>query len=165
MPRRSAPLVGIAPRRLVTWPGRLPAALRWLDRSRVPLEPHHSHFLLVDGVRWGDETPAFLALAGALSERAPSVAVVCGGGPVTRQEVLGHVRDDRPVLVLDGSGRFADELAAALDGRAPGQRYDPTLAEIVADGDVSVCALSAGASALSDAVHAALGRSRPAGLG
>lgn len=149
-----APLVGVAPRRLVTWPGRVPGGLRWLDRGRVPLEPHHSHFVLVDGRNWGEETPALLGLTRALSVLAPSVAVVCGGGPVTRNEVLGHVRDGRPVVVIAGSGRFADDLAAALNGhRGP---PDAELAEIAAGGNVTVCALSAGSPALLGALHAAL---------
>jgi SLOG in TRPM, prokaryote len=152
-----APLVGVAPRRLVTWPGRLPPALRWLDRGRVPLERHHSHFVLVDGHEWGDETPALLALARALHVLAPSVALVCGGGPVTRNEVLGHVRDGRPVVVVAGSGRFADELAAALNGQRADD--DASVEEIVAHGRFTVCPLSDGASALVEAVHAAL---RPA---
>jgi hypothetical protein len=152
-----SPLVGVAPRRLVTWPGRLPAGLRWLDRGRVPLEPHHSHFVLVDGREWGDETPALLALARALHVLAPSVALVCGGGPVTRREVLGHVRDGRPVVVVAGSGRFADELAAALNGHRGD--HDVGMDEIVAQGRLTVCPLSEGAPALVDAVHAAL---RPA---
>jgi SLOG in TRPM, prokaryote len=149
-----APLVGVAPRRLVTWPGRLPAALGWLDRGRVPLEPHHSHFVLVDGHEWGDETPALLALARALHVLAPSVAVVCGGGPVTRNEVLGHVRDGRPVVVLAGSGRFADELAAAMNGHREG--HDDGVAEIVAHGRLTICPLADGASGLVGALHAAL---------
>lgn len=149
-----APLVGVAPRRLVTWPGRVPPGLRWLDRGRVPLEPHHSHFVLVDGREWGDETPALLALARALHVLAPSVALICGGGPVTRTEVLGHVRDGRPVVVVSGSGRFADELASALNGHRGD--HDASLEEIVALGRFTVCPLSDGAPALVGAVRAAL---------
>lgn len=152
-----APLVGVAPRRLVTWPGRLPVGLRWLDRGRVPLEPHHSHFVLVDGHEWGDETPALLALARALNVLAPSVALLCGGGPVTRNEVLGHVRDGRPVVVVAGSGRFADELAAALNGHRGD--HDAEVEEILTNGRLTVCPLSDGAPALVGAVCAAL---RPA---
>ena len=140
---RSSALVGVAPRGLVTWPGG-PSG------DRVPLEPHHSHFLLVDGGAWGDETAALLALAGALGRRAPSVAVICGGGPVTRREALGHTRCGRPLVVVAGSGRVADEL----DGDAP--PADAETAEIVARGQITVCPLSAGGPALAQAVLAAL---------
>jgi hypothetical protein len=37
--------VGVVPEELVTWPGR-----RWPPRDTVALEPHHSHFVLVEGV-------------------------------------------------------------------------------------------------------------------
>lgn len=101
------PLVGVVPRELVTWPGGPTGG------ERVPLEPHHSRFVLVDGHRWGDETPVLLGLSAALGRRAPCVAVVCGGGPITATETAGHVRAGRPVIVVEGSGRFADELAGA----------------------------------------------------
>jgi hypothetical protein len=102
MTEPSAPLVGVAP----------------CERDGVPLEPHHTHFVLVEGDWWGCETPALLALAGALSGLAPSVAVVCGGGPVTRTEVAGHVRAGRPVLAVAGSGGVAGELGRGVDAGA-----------------------------------------------
>jgi hypothetical protein len=149
MEGRSAPLIGVAPGRLVTWPGR---AAGPAEESRVGLEPHHSHFVLVDGEAWGDETETLLSLARALG--GPSVAVICGGGPVTRKEVLGHVRDGRPVVVLAGSGRFADELAASVAGEQGD--VHPETAEIVTLGDVTVCEIEAGGPALTEAVLAAL---------
>ena len=95
----SAPLVGVAPS----------------ERDGVPLEPHHTHFVLVQGDAWGVETPALLALADALTRLAPSGAVICGGGPVTRTEVAGHVRAGRPVVAVAGSGGVADDLESAVD--------------------------------------------------
>lgn len=136
----AVPLVGVAPAGRVTWPGRATAP----PDGAVPLEPHHTHFALVDGDAWGDETPVLLALAATLSRGAGSVAVVCGGGPITRQEALGHARAGRPIVVVAGSGRVADELAA-------GQLL---LAERGAR--LIVCPLSAGPAALVEAVRAAL---------
>ena len=153
MTDRTAPLVGVAPRALVTWPGRRLPLLRFLDRKRESLEPHHSHFVLVDGDEWGDETETLLALALALGARAPSVAVLCGGGMVARQEAVGHSRAGRPLVVLAESGRFADELAAAVNA---GGADDPLLAEIVQRGRVSVCPLAAGAAAIRTALRNSL---------
>lgn len=156
----TAPLVGVAPSALVTWPDRPAAGSGGPDRRRVPLEPHHSHFVLVDGDEWGDETGALLALARALGVLGPSVAVVCGGGPVTRHEALGHVRDGRPVVVLAGSGRFADELAAAVAAAVLADHtpagLDPCVAEILAVGDVTVSPVSAGPDAFVRTVLAAI---------
>ena len=95
MAEPTAPLVGVAPR----------------NREGVPLEPHHTHVVLVEGDDWGDETPALLALADALGRLAPSVAVICGGGAITRHEAEGHLRAGRPVIAVAGSGGVADELA------------------------------------------------------
>lgn len=95
----SAPLVGVAP----------------CVRDGVALEPHHTHLVLVHGDYWGVETPVLLSLADALMALAPSVAVICGGGPVTRTEVAGHVRSGRPVIAVAGSGGVADELGSGVD--------------------------------------------------
>jgi hypothetical protein len=94
MAEPTAALVGVAPR----------------NRAGVALEPHHTHFVLVEGDAWGDETPALLALAGALGRLAPTVAVICGGGEGTRTEVAGHRRAGRPIVAVAGSGGVADEL-------------------------------------------------------
>jgi len=141
----TAPLIGVAPLGLVSWPDRPPAG-----PDLEPLESHHSHFVLVEGQEWGDETGTLLALAQALGTRAPSAAVLCGGGEVARNETLGHVRAGRPVVVLAGSGRLADELAAAVAGTLP--PGDPSLTEM-AGGDLLVCPLSAGAEALAAALR------------
>ncbi|MDQ3898134.1 MAG: hypothetical protein M3326_12990 [Actinomycetota bacterium] len=138
-----APLVGVAPRHLVTWPGG-PAG-----SGRVPLEPHHSHFVLVDGDEWGDETPALLEIAAALCRRAPCVVLICGGGPVTAAEALDHVRAGRPVVVVEGSGRFADVLAGAVR-----RRTDTGAMAEIARGEVTVCPLSSGPAGLVAAVLA-----------
>jgi hypothetical protein len=106
----TAPLVGVAPR----------------DRAGVPLEPHHTHAVLVEGDDWGVETPALLALADALGRLAPSVAVICGGGSVTRLEVQGHLRAGRPLIAVAGSGGAAGELV----GVAPGELVAAVLAAL-----------------------------------
>jgi hypothetical protein len=90
----TAPLVGVAPR----------------QREGVAIEPHHTHVVLVEGDDWGDETPVLLALADALGRLAPTVAVICGGGAITRIEVQGHRRAGRSLIAVAGSGGVADEL-------------------------------------------------------
>jgi hypothetical protein len=104
----TAPLIGVAP----------------TGRDGVALEPHHTHVVLVQGDWWGCETPALLSLAGALS---PSVAVICGGGAVTRTEVAGHQRAGRPIVAVAGSGGVADELP---DRVGPDALVDTVLAAL-----------------------------------
>ena len=106
----TAPLIGVAPR----------------HREGVPLEPHHTHAVLVEGDDWGVETPALLALSDALGRLAPSVAVICGGGAVTRREVQGHLRARRPLIAVAGSGGVADELV----GVAPDELVAAVLAAL-----------------------------------
>lgn len=103
-----APWIGVAPLDLVRWPGGPPRP----EAETHPLEPHHSHFVLVEGDEWGDETPAQLAVTAALGAGgAPSAVVIAGGGAIARGEIVGHARAGRPILVLRGSGRLADDLA------------------------------------------------------
>ncbi|MFN2606397.1 MAG: hypothetical protein ABR511_00675 [Acidimicrobiales bacterium] len=144
MAGRSAPLVGVVPAGAVTWPGEVGAG--------PGLEPHHSHFVAVTGDRWGDETPTLLALAAALGARAPSAAVVVGGGACTRDEARGHLRAGRPVLVVAGSGGVADELAAAM--AAPGGRPD---ARSSSSAPLVACPIEGGRPAVRAALAALLG--------
>ena len=145
-----APWIGVAPLGLVTWPGRSPAG----DRELVPLERHHSHFVLVEGDEWGDETPALLALAGALGgDGAPTAAVIAGGGAVARTEAMGHARAGRPIVVLGGSGRLADELGGMTTDATPD---DGDLATIIRSGRLIVCHVSDGPAAVAAALDQAL---------
>ncbi len=121
--------------------------------DRVPLEPHHTHFVLADGEEWGDETPALLALLGALDRETPSVAVIAGGGDVTRVEALGHAQAGRPLIVLRGSGRFADELCAWAEGDPAAPPAPPELAELIRDRKVNVVALDGEPDGLARAVR------------
>ena len=125
-------LVGVAPAALITWPGEAAAG--------VPLEPHHSHFVLVEGNAWGDETPTMYDLARLLTATAPGVAIIAGGGAVTRDEVLRAVRHHFPLLIIEGSGGVADEIAGWKKEAALPD--DPLMAEIVAEGDIHLHPLS-----------------------
>jgi SLOG in TRPM, prokaryote len=55
---RKAPCIGVTPAAPVTWPGR--------EKGDTPLEPHHSHFVVVEGKEWGDETRTMYSVAQAL---------------------------------------------------------------------------------------------------
>ena len=146
----SAPWIGVAPLELVTWPGRAPGPA---DVERQPLEPHHSHFLLVQGESWGNETSTQVALVDALARRSAGLVVVAGGGAVARTEVLGHARAGCSLLALAGTGRLADELAAVVAG---GSTDDGELALVAASGRVAVCDVAAGARAVTAALLAAM---------
>jgi hypothetical protein len=80
----------------------------------TPLEPHHTDIVMVPGDDWGDETPTMLALCRELDRRGPVVALIAGGGEQTLIEIDGHLADRRPLLVLAGTGRAADEMTGRM---------------------------------------------------
>ncbi|MDY7231370.1 DUF4231 domain-containing protein [Hyalangium rubrum] len=125
-------LVGVAPAGRVTAPE---SAAEGDAEPRVPLEPNHSHFVLVDSDAWGGETQTLYKLASTLAGDAPVVVVLVNGGALSKQEVLRAVRRGWAVVVVQGSGRLADEVAALMRKR-PRSIEDPVLAEIVSDGDL-----------------------------
>ena len=113
-----------------------------------PLEPHHTHLVLVPGSTWGAESPWLADVATWLAGDEPSVTVVVNGGDVTLDDAARSVDAGRPVLVVAGSGRTADELAAAL--RAPGQ--DKRAAKLAASGLVRAVELDDGPHAMARAL-------------
>ena len=117
----TVPLLGVAPAAKVTWPGD-PRKLAGV----TGLEANHSHFVLADGEDWGDETTLLFDLVDALSAGSRACVLVAGGGStqggkssVTADEVLTAVRAGLPVVVLGGTGGFADELGARLRRGTP----------------------------------------------
>jgi hypothetical protein len=149
-----AACVGVAPAGLVAWGDGNEDEGGPHSNDAVPLEPHHSHFLLVRGDEWGAEIEAMMALSGALAAECPSIAVVAGGGTGAKREVLAHTRLGRHVVVLAGTGRFADELADAV---ASGGSADPETAEAAASGLLTVIDNDDAPAALAGLLRARLG--------
>ncbi|MBD1910161.1 MULTISPECIES: hypothetical protein [unclassified Leptolyngbya] len=106
----SFPLLGVVAHAMVAFPDQ-PA-----PPDGAPLEPHHTHFMMVPGALWGDEAPWIAKVATVLSGARPSLTVLVNGGMIAWQDVDNSLRENRPVLVMSGSGRTADVLAAALAG-------------------------------------------------
>jgi hypothetical protein len=78
--------------------------------------------LAVPGDRWGSETPWLFTLARELAAGRPIVTVALNGGSVARAEIAESVQRAIPVIVVQGTGRAADEIASALaDGRPAGE--------------------------------------------
>lgn len=114
--RYSFPLVGITVESQVCWPGRAGSTLAPGEQKRWPLEPHCTHFMLVPGDQFGDESPWIVQAATRLSGTHPSVTILANGGRIARQDVALNIGAGYPVIVLAGTGRLADEWA---DGAAP----------------------------------------------
>jgi hypothetical protein len=105
------PLVGVVAVGTVAMPGRLAP-----PGAEAVLEPHHTHFVLVPGKQWGAEAPWIAQTATVLAGGAPSVTVLVNGGEIAYTDVECSMQAGRHVVVVAGSGRTADTLAAALAG-------------------------------------------------
>lgn len=104
------PLVGVAAEGTVIVPGT-PAA-----PDAAMLEPHHTQVILVPGDTWGDESPWLSRVATAIADGQPSLTLVVNGGQITYDDIDHSLQDDRPVIVLAGTGRTADAIASAARG-------------------------------------------------
>jgi len=98
------------------------------------LEANHTHILVVPGDTWGDETPWISAVATAVATGAPSVTVLVNGGDVAFRDVRQSLEVDRPVIVLFGTGRSADQITDAVLGESA----DPAAVAIAASPLVTV---------------------------
>jgi len=136
---RRLTLLGVTPAGCVTYPDK---SADIACNEEVPLDPNHSHFVLVETDEWGGETETMYALAKALSANRPSVAVLINGGTITKSEVLHNVRQKRPIIVIEGSGRLADEIAR-LWKEKPSTIADPELAEVMRHGNIHVLPITA----------------------
>lgn len=106
------PLVGITLEELVTWPdGPQSTKFLWWGKQRWQLEPHYSHFILVPGSEFGDESPWIVEAATALSHGHKSVTILINGGEVSRKDIELSLAHGRPVIALSRTGRLADEIS------------------------------------------------------
>ena len=147
-------LIGVAPKGKITYSD---------NPAGTPLEPNHSHFILTEGPEWGSETGLKFNLVRALTAkgasgegpegksgrpgaknpviRVPGLAILAGGGIHTRAEVLRAVRLNLSLIVIEGSGGLADELASAHHKKEK-HADDPVMAEILAEGELHFHSLS-----------------------
>jgi hypothetical protein len=151
---REVILLGIAPAGKVTYPG---GPQEGSIEDGASLDTNHSHFVLVDGNEWGDETDKMFELAGTLAKDIPVVIVLVNGGNNAKKEILFSVRQHWPIIVVEHSGRLADEIAGQWKKRnrkpSPMARFlkkprdkpmaakDPVMGEIISEGDLHLFSL------------------------
>jgi len=142
-------LIGVAATGTVALPTQTP-----IPEDAALLEPHHTHFVLVPGTRWGDEAMWISEVASALSDGLPSLTLLINGGEITWLDARCSVQAGRPVLVLDGTGRTADAIAAALRG----EPTDLRAADLVSSGLMGAMDIASPREALVRAIEEALFR-------
>lgn len=106
------PLIGVAPIGKVI----LPEQTTTPSDDACPLQSDHTHFVLVPGDNWGDESSWIVDVATVLAGECPSVTILINGGEITFADALNSVSAGRLVIAVAGSGRTADKLASALVG-------------------------------------------------
>ena len=140
------PLLGVVVKGKTFLPGHAPKA-----EDAAPLEPNHTHFLLVPGQAWGDESAWIAQVADSVSNALPSATLLINGGSIAlNQDVPNSVTSQRPVLVMAGSGRAADQLVAALNGSSDNAQLD----QLVKSGLIHAVALDEGVAKIQRALTA-----------
>jgi hypothetical protein len=139
---RSAPCIGVCVENLVRWKAPL---VKMAKDKLIPLEPHHSHFVLVDGKKWGDELNTMYTLGEHLSKNCPTINIYAGGGQICKREMQTAIAQGRKMILLAGSGRLTDEVLKAHHGE---EVDDEEIKEIAEKGDIVALNMSDGPEAL-----------------
>jgi len=139
------PLIGIAPLELVRYPG-----YENDNPSANPLNTGHSHFVLTAGDEFGDESDMITQLTYALSGAGekPALGILINGGKIAREEVYARTTSPElsfPLIVLEGTGRFADILASAFYA---GHTEEADLQAIINKGRLQMVSVDDGPDAL-----------------
>ena len=155
------PLIGVSPAPLICYKG-YPTEEKGesteisFNDERVPLDKHHSHFVLVDTPDWGGEANVMYDLGDSLTraegQSIPAVTILVNGGCLSRLEVLRSVRLGWPIIVVAGSGRLADDIAKLVEER-PDIIDDPDLAEIIEDGKLQVIDINSNVEGLERLIY------------
>ena len=139
----SAPYLGVAPAGKVTFEGDE----HHRSAGTTKLEPNHTNFILANTDEWGGETSLLFEALDELSTSRPAVAVLAGGGSNTVDEVLLAIERQMRIVVIEGTGGLADDLAAIARSPAKPQPGDPVGA-LVVEGDLTFVSIDAHASDL-----------------
>jgi type III secretion system FlhB-like substrate exporter len=74
------------------------------------LDPHHTHFVFIPGEDWGDESAWISKIATAIAGEQKSITILVNGGNISRTDVEYSLLENRPIFVMRGTGRMADEI-------------------------------------------------------
>lgn len=80
------------------------------EEPQSVLDPNHTHFFLIPGNDWGDESAWISKIATVISGDKKSITVLVNGGNISRTDVGYSVMEDRPTFAMRGTGRMADQI-------------------------------------------------------
>lgn len=85
------------------------------QEPRSILDPNHTHFFLIPGEDWGDESSWISKIATAVAGDQKSITILVNGGNISRADVQYSLLENRPAFVMRGTGRMADEITLGGD--------------------------------------------------
>ena len=142
------PLIGVSPLHKISYPG-------WDNpASDVSLDAGHSHFVLVEADDWGCESQTIVNLARLIRGDQPALGILINGGSIAEKEVyLATAKDEPriPILILDGSGRAANDIGEALK---TGRTSKEIIKAIVDGGKIRSVGIQDGPQAMYESLEA-----------
>lgn len=143
--KHTFPLIGVTPLNKISYPGYKN------PNEEAFLEDSHSHFVLVDGENWGDESNLIVRLTHEMGhhDKLPAIGILINGGQIAMHEVyLASTTDMKmPMIILEGSGRAADEISTAF---RTGKTQRNILRAILNGGEIELVAVNEGAEAVQE---------------
>lgn len=79
------------------------------------LDPNHTHFFLIPGEDWGDESAWISKIATVVADDQKSITILVNGGNISRTDIQYSLLENRPAFVMRGTGRMADEITLGGD--------------------------------------------------
>ena len=80
------------------------------EDAKSVLDPNHTHFFLIPGEDWGDESAWISKIATAIAGDQKSMTILVNGGNISRTDVQYSLLEDRTAVVMRGTGRMANEI-------------------------------------------------------
>ena len=80
------------------------------EKPESILDPNHTHFFLIPGEDWGDESAWISKIATAIAADQKSITILVNGGNISKTDVEYSLLENRPAVVMRGTGRMADEI-------------------------------------------------------
>src|SRR6266508_1644707 len=80
------------------------------EEPQAVLDPNHTHFFLIPGKNWVDESAWISKIATQVAGDKNSITILVNGGNISRTDVEYSLLENRPAFIMRGTGRMADEI-------------------------------------------------------
>lgn len=90
-------------------------ALLMREEPKSILDANHTHFILIPGDDWGDESAWISKIATVIAGNEKSITILVNGGNISQHDVQYSMLEKRPVFIMRGTGRLADEITLSLN--------------------------------------------------